>query len=532
MQSLKKKIGSTAAKILQFLYYLGFGVALFVTAFGLMVAFSNYQALATASPWPVNSNGLPDFTRVSSSNFTTFSKDQCFTVPPSATHLLGTTDFCVKAGDSFAALPVSILNSMSGVGQEKITDMLTKGGIDPSSINLDKLPFIEKVSSKELFDSLNLSQSPVSNVLKQQLQLDGLPMVFGTRGVIPTNQTVFSNFPQIANNPLNGNLSLNSFSELGNSKLSDVAGALKEKISSYPGLANRPFTSFPNPPSIPAVPTFIKMDKILKKENISRRVSTGSLQNRSIPCANQCDGIEVTGATPNSLAAGTTAVSGDSQETNSGFGFLGGLNIGREPTGDFPFGEMYKESIHNVSASAGTANRAFNFRVCDRGGFLRPDLGCTKYFIGPIVFGEFSENGHELALMGNPQFSTKSVIPASLTAAASPVANKAISATSASVTNSLVNATASSSIGGVDVTKLQQAISNAGISNLSADQLKQYLKASQAKSPTLQNSDLLKQVVVDIYGGANGQTSATNPVSGESADQFARRVADAYAQTS
>lgn len=539
MKSLKKKLGSTGHKILKFLYFLGCGVAIFVTTFGLMIAFSNHRALATASPWPVGNNGLPDFTRVTPSNFTRFNADQCFTAPPSAAHLISANGFCVKAGDSFAELPLSILDTISGVGGEKINDLLTRGGINPANISLEQLPFIPKISSKELFESLGISQAPVSNILKEQLRLDGLSVnlggrsgIFGGRSGIVTNQAVFNNFPQVANNPLDGNLPLNGFSELGNSQLGSVTGALQERISAYPGLADRAFTSFPNPPTLPAVPTFIKMDKILKKENISKKVSTGSLQNRSIPCSNQCDGIEVQGVTPNSLAAGTTVVSGDSQETNSGFGFLGGLNIGREPTGDFPLGEMFKESIHNVSA-AGTANRAFNFRICDRGGFLRPDLGCTKYFIGPIVFGQYSEKGRELALMGNPQFYTSSVVPSSISNIANTATNvNQVVSTAANTVNTAITRVTNTAgnVGGVDIAQLQQAITNSGIPNVSTEQVRQYVNNSHLDFPDLSPSELLKQAVVDIYGGTSSIPTATNPLSGETADQFAQRVAQTYVQ--
>ena len=403
--SIGKKLGRAKTRLLSFLYWATFGLALFLVSFGVMLAATNHQALASSSPWPVRADGLPDFSKVTPDNFAVFSEDRCFDIPPVAAHLVAGDRLCIKAGDKFSSLPVSILHTFSQVGDETVIDVLRKGGLDPATVRLDRLPFFDKSSAQELFKSLNLSNQPVSAVLKQELKTAGRS--FFNRYGLTTNQQVFDSFPDIANNPLQhvGNLAASSLEGLDTTSLNNVAQALAQPIDRYPELKNRALSSFPQPPSLPAIPMFGQADKVRIRENLSARISTGSLQERSIPCTDKCNGFEFSELVKGTLVGGTVAVSGDSQETNSGFGFLGGLNIGREPTGDFPLGEIFKESYHNFGPD-GKADRALNFRICDRGGFLRPDLGCTKYFIGPIVYGQLSESGHETLLLGNPRLST------------------------------------------------------------------------------------------------------------------------------
>jgi hypothetical protein len=81
-----------------------------------------------------------------------------------------------------------------------------------------------------------------------------------------------------------------------------------------------------------------------------------------------------------------------------GEGFLAMVNGGKEPTGRHPFGEAFKVAIWDVDETTGTVSTALFFRICQRGGFLVPDLGCTPYFIGPIPFMSYRET--EFMLIG------------------------------------------------------------------------------------------------------------------------------------
>ncbi|MFB2978430.1 hypothetical protein [Microseira sp. BLCC-F43] len=72
---------------------------------------------------------------------------------------------------------------------------------------------------------------------------------------------------------------------------------------------------------------------------------------------------------------------GTSQLVRGGFGSLGQLNGGKEPTGRHPFGDGFKVVVESVDEAKGTATLAMYFRICQRG---MPDLGCSPYFLGPL----------------------------------------------------------------------------------------------------------------------------------------------------
>jgi hypothetical protein len=81
-------------------------------------------------------------------------------------------------------------------------------------------------------------------------------------------------------------------------------------------------------------------------------------------------------------------ISGKYQQVKGGFGILGAVNGGLEPTGRHPFGDVFKVSVWDVDESTGTLSTALHFRICKRG---MPDLGCTPYFLGPVPFLNFHE---------------------------------------------------------------------------------------------------------------------------------------------
>jgi hypothetical protein len=81
-------------------------------------------------------------------------------------------------------------------------------------------------------------------------------------------------------------------------------------------------------------------------------------------------------------------MSGKFQKVRGGFGILGKLNGGKEPTGRHPFGKSFKHVLWDVKESTGTVTSAMFFRICKRGWI---DLGCSPYFIGPVPFFEYKE---------------------------------------------------------------------------------------------------------------------------------------------
>ena len=91
-------------------------------------------------------------------------------------------------------------------------------------------------------------------------------------------------------------------------------------------------------------------------------------------------------------------MSGKFQKVKGGFGILGNLNGGKEPTGRHPFGKAFKQVIWDVDEASGSITTAMFFRICKRGGFI--DLGCSPYFLGPVPF--FTYHEMDPIILGTP----------------------------------------------------------------------------------------------------------------------------------
>ncbi|EHJ09869.1 hypothetical protein CWATWH0003_5373 [Crocosphaera watsonii WH 0003] len=197
---------------------------------------------------------------------------------------------------------------------------------------------------------------------------------------------------QLASLPLN-QLSLEQY------KFSDIPGLsdtdLKEFkqwqqvfLSEIPGLNQVPFSKFPNSLSINGLGLgFAQIDIAFSQAEYQALKSiSGSYQegfNKS--CTGGCSHIELGG---NPLMLGQQWVSGNSQKVKGGYGILGLLFAGLEPTGRHPFGKVFKVVIGDIDETTGTVQIDLYFRVCKKG-FI--NLGCSPYGIGPIPFITFKE---------------------------------------------------------------------------------------------------------------------------------------------
>ncbi|KAB8314280.1 hypothetical protein SD81_037700 [Tolypothrix campylonemoides VB511288] len=210
-----------------------------------------------------------------------------------------------------------------------------------------------------------------------------------------TSQTVgeaLNNYPQLEKAELGKYIKLDQY------KLNSIPGIekaiLKEftnwqntTIAKVPGLGKVPFDEFPGVP-VPDISFVGKVDMVLKEvENGRWKSISGSYQEGfNVPCYNfECAHIEVAGS---DILTGATWMSGKFQKVKGGFGILGKLNGGKEPTGRHPFGKSFKHVLWDVKESTGTVTSAMFFRICKRGWI---DLGCSPYFIGPVPFFEYKE---------------------------------------------------------------------------------------------------------------------------------------------
>jgi hypothetical protein len=167
--------------------------------------------------------------------------------------------------------------------------------------------------------------------------------------------------------------------------LQNLAGWKNSSIAGVPGLANLSFSQMPNPIQLAGM--LARVDVIYGPAERDRRntISGSHETGFQVPCQENCAYAELAGAAP---LYGKQWISGKYQMVKGGFGILGAVNGGKEPTGRHPFGDVFKVSIWDVDEASGTLSTVLHFRICQRG---LPDLGCTPYFLGPIPFLNYRE---------------------------------------------------------------------------------------------------------------------------------------------
>lgn len=172
---------------------------------------------------------------------------------------------------------------------------------------------------------------------------------------------------------------------LANTPLQNFKNWENTLISQVPGLANVPLAQMPNP--IQTVGSLGVVDVVYgtAEENRQDAISGSHEAGFTVPCRENCAHAELTGPT---ALHGKQWISGKFQQVKGGFGVLGAVHGGQEPTGRHPFGDAFKVSVWDVDESSGRVSTALHFRICKRG---LPDLGCTPYFLGPVPFLSYHE---------------------------------------------------------------------------------------------------------------------------------------------
>ncbi|MGF1499993.1 MAG: hypothetical protein ACFB8W_24670, partial [Elainellaceae cyanobacterium] len=193
------------------------------------------------------------------------------------------------------------------------------------------------------------------------------------------------------------NVPLQSFQDWGNSFIGDV-----------PGLADVPFDQMPSP--VQSVGGIGVVDVVYGTAESDRTntISGSDQVGFRVACKENCAYTELTG---NPTVHGKQWISGQHQQVKGGFGALGSVNGGQEPTGRLPFGDAFKVSVWDVDETTGSLSTALHFRICYRG---VPDLGCTPYFIGPIPFLNYRETEPMFLGILDVQGSVSSPSPASI----------------------------------------------------------------------------------------------------------------------
>ncbi|NMF65330.1 hypothetical protein DP113_33715 (plasmid) [Brasilonema octagenarum UFV-E1] len=192
---------------------------------------------------------------------------------------------------------------------------------------------------------------------------------------------------------------LGKYLKLDKYKLTSIPGIEKAALKKFnnwentiigkvPGLGKVPFDQLPGVP-VPDLSYIGKVDMVLKEvENGRWKSISGSEQEGfNVPCYNKkCAHIEVAGS---DILTGAAWMSGKFQKVKGGFGILGSVNVGKEPTGRHPFGKSFKQVIWDVNEADGSITTAMFFRFCKTIPFV--GRTCTPYFIGPVPFFNYSE---------------------------------------------------------------------------------------------------------------------------------------------
>ncbi|RAM50025.1 MAG: hypothetical protein C6Y22_19765 [Hapalosiphonaceae cyanobacterium JJU2] len=216
--------------------------------------------------------------------------------------------------------------------------------------------------------------------------------VTGNTAGYQTVGEVLDNYPELGEAELGKYVKLDKYKltsipGIEDAQLKDFTNWQNTTIDKVPGLADVPFDQFPSVP-IPDISFIGKVDLPLGSLESGRWKSiSGSYQaGFNVPCEKRCGHIEVSGS---ETIVGAQWMSGKDQKVKGGFGILGSLNGGKEPTGRNPFGKSFKQVIWDINEADGSITTAMFFRICKRGGFV--DLGCSPYFIGPVPFFTYRE---------------------------------------------------------------------------------------------------------------------------------------------
>jgi hypothetical protein len=263
------------------------------------------------------------------------------------------------------------LGALELVGWQRVEDLVAAiPGL--GNLRLDQVPPLNALISEVLpvssLRGLNGNDLTLANLLAEFPDLGQLSL--GHLGE-QLNAFALTDIPGLTD------ISLQNFRDWGNSTISGV-----------PGLASVPLDQMPNPLS--GVGAIGQIDMVYGEAETHRQTTiSGSKQaGFQVPCEEYCAHVEFAG-TPG--LHGKQWISGQVQQVPGGEGFLSFVNGGQEPTGRHPFGEAFKVALWDIDESSGTVSTALFFRMCQRGGFLSPDLGCTPYFIGPVPFMTYRE---------------------------------------------------------------------------------------------------------------------------------------------
>lgn len=320
--------------------------------------------------------------------------------------------------------------SRSWQAGERIEKIMKLGdieeGLSPQAFSLEEIESLSEVS----FDDLTLEDFPLigeqtiaslveSHPALENLRVSQVPPIADLLGQefgfdydnYPLGNLVDSN-SRLADLRLDlidlSEYSLDSIPDIKEVALEEFEGWQNQYVSQIPALNKVPLGKYKN--AITNVGTIVmRIDGVWNYDTGLQRTVSGSKEagGFNVPCAEpdicphiELDDIEGIGRSIRLSNEGLRWIGGKDPEranicprdpwgVKGGYGVLGQLNCGQEPTGRLPFGDTFKMVVWETDETTERVDFALFARKCFRSLFV--DLGCTPYFIGPFPFLSFEE---------------------------------------------------------------------------------------------------------------------------------------------
>ena len=434
-----------AKRITKYLIYpflaLLLGVWLVLASFLMMEGPAMAQAAQEGSIPTTTYNGaaVPDWNNISFSSLPPVQSGGSFQIPDSLSSKIGynPSRYWNENTPIDQVLTLGDLADTFGLQSLTFGDIAQMAGLDLNNISLDNFSLLRNQTIASLVQSIpslghrTLDQVPILKDLVslnlQALQGSGLLREamkslniddYGNYGSTRVSKVATSD--TLGQTPLN-NLDLSQYSATAvpddtQVPVSNYSGWEETSVSQVPGLSQVPFSEFPTSVSANGFLGYVAVHDVTygpaeHHTTPTLRSITGSDQvGFHVQCAQSrgCAYLELQSPAFLGTAGDLIGLHGSQwiqggegpggQMVRGGYGVLGAINGGQEPTGRLPFGNAFKVVLTKTTESTGTGDFGLFFRFCYRGGI---DLGCTPYFIGPVPW--ISAHEKDIVFVGQTQ---------------------------------------------------------------------------------------------------------------------------------
>lgn len=313
----------------------------------------------------------------------------------------GTETRTWEAGEGLAQIMEFGDFADAGLGIEEISleYMTDKLGLDLDRFSLADFELMKWQTLPDLVDAIPQLE---------RLKVNKVPPIqdfFSEMGISVGNNTIgniIDRNPRLDDVPLGSKIDLEDYS------ITEIPGLEKAQVQDFgdwddtliggvPGLNELPWSEFPRilTPTLGFV-GHVDLPLMEVEANRTRTISGSYQEGFNVPCLqDDCAHMEVAGP---GKTTGVEWISGKFQKVKGGFGLLGMVFNGKEPTGRHPFGKAFKQVVWNINEAEGSVETTMFFRICKRIAFIGKT--CTPYGIGPVPFITYQEK--DPIILGTP----------------------------------------------------------------------------------------------------------------------------------